>query len=245
LVTAAIIAVTVVSWVGHWDLVVVAWGSDYEFFLGVAHRWLSNGQFYQPHQLAGPYVAAINVDTLYPPAALVLFLPFVWLPAILWWVIPLGIIAFTVVLHRPQVWVWPFLALMLWWPRTQSIIVWGSTGMWIAAFIALAIRFRWMAALVMLKPSLAPFALLGVGSRGWWVAGVVLAAVSAPMLPDYLAALRNNVGPYPGLDYSIQDIPFLAIPVIAWLARSQQPRYAQNDRRVVRTRRSVLAGLRR
>jgi hypothetical protein len=134
---------------------------------------------------------------------------------------------------------------MLWWPRTQSIVVWGSTGMWIAAFIALAIQFRWVAALVMLKPSLAPLALLGVRSRGWWVAGVVLATVSAPMLPDYLAALRNNVGPFPGLDYSIQDIPFLAIPVIAWLARSQEPTHAEGDRQVVRTGRPVLAGSRR
>jgi hypothetical protein len=41
------------------------------------------------------------------------------------------------------------------------------------------------------------------------------------MLLDYVAALRNNVGSFPGLDYSVQDIPFIAIPLIAWLARTR------------------------
>jgi hypothetical protein len=40
------------------------------------------------------------------------------------------------------------------------------------------------------------------------------------MLPDYITAMRNNVGSFPGLDYSVQDIPFIAIPLVAWLARS-------------------------
>ena len=43
------------------------------------------------------------------------------------------------------------------------------------------------------------------------------------MLPDYIAALSNNVGPFPGLDYSVQDIPFIAIPIIAWMARTEGP----------------------
>ena len=47
--------------------------------------------------------------------------------------------------------------------------------------------------------------------------------VSLPMLPDYIAALRNNTGSFPGLDYSVQDIPFIAIPFIAWMARTETP----------------------
>ena len=121
---------------------VAAWGADYDFFRSVADRWLATGAFYRPHQLAGPYEAAINVDTLYPPIALALFLPFAWLPAVLWWAIPLSIIAWSV-RSRPAIWVWPFLAVMIWWPRTQSIIVWGNTGMWIAAFLALSTPIRW------------------------------------------------------------------------------------------------------
>jgi hypothetical protein len=216
----AILYLALRSWIDQWPLVVAAWGADLEFFLMVANRWLTTGEFYAAHQLAGPYEAAINVDTLYPPAALFLFIPFVWLPSALWWAIPLGTIGYFVLRCRPVVWVWPFIALMIWWPRTQSIIVWGNTGMWIAAFLALAFRYRWPGALILIKPSLAPFALVGIKSRGWWVVATAFAAVSLPMLPDYIAALRNNVGSFPGLDYSVQDIPFIAIPLVAWLARS-------------------------
>jgi hypothetical protein len=221
--TAAILVVTVWSWLDLGEVVVAAWGADFDFYLGVTQRWLSTGQFYQPHQLAGPYVASINVDTLYPPIALVLFLPFVWLPAALWWAIPLGIVAWSVLRSRPPLWVWPFLALMLWWPRTQSIIVWGGTGMWIAAALALATRFGWPGALVLLKPSLAPFALIGIRSRGWWVIAIAMAILSLPMLPDYVTALRNNVGSFPGIGYSVQDIPFLAIPLIAAMSSGRWP----------------------
>jgi hypothetical protein len=220
--TLAILYLAVRSWIDQWPLVVFAWGADYEFFLTVANRWLATGEFYAAHQLAGPYEADINTVTLYPPAALFLFLPFVWLPAVLWWAIPLGTIVFLVVRWRPSIWVWPFLALMLWWPRTQSIIVWGNTGMWIAAFLALALAYRWPGALILIKPSLAPFALVGIRSRGWWVVAIALALVSLPMLPDYITAMRNNVGSFPGLDYSVQDIPFIAIPLVAWLARADR-----------------------
>jgi hypothetical protein len=218
--TVAILYFTVRSWTDLWPQVVAAWGADFDFFVTVANRWLASGEFYAAHQLAGPYEAAINVDTLYPPVALFLFLPFLWLPAALWWAIPLSVIVWSVVRWRPAMWVWPFLAVMVWWPRTQSIIVWGNTGMWIAAFLALALRYRWAGALILIKPSLALFALVGVRSRGWWVVATAAAALSLPMLPDYIAAMLNNVGTFPGLDYSVQDIPFIAIPIIAWMART-------------------------
>ncbi|MDP9225118.1 MAG: hypothetical protein M3P18_14985 [Actinomycetota bacterium] len=218
--TAAIVLLAATSWVSHWDLVVDQWGNDLEFFVSVASRWLTSGDFYDPRQLAGPYEAAINVDTLYPPAALLLFLPFVWLPAVLWWAIPLGIVTWHVARCRPVWWVWPVLALILWYPRTQSIIVWGSTGMWIAAVVALGLRYRWPAALVMLKPTLAPFALIGVRSRWWWLVGVILFVVSVPMLADYLTAMSNEGGEFGTLDYSLQDVPTIAIGVIAWWART-------------------------
>lgn len=95
--------------------------------------------------------------------------------------------------------------------------------MWVAAFVALALRFGWPGALVLLKPSLAPFALIGARSRGWWLVALAMALISLPMLQDYIAALRNNVGAFPGLDYSVQDIPFIAIPIIAWMARTKKP----------------------
>lgn len=218
--TAAILYVTVRTWVDLWPHVVAGWGADYDFFVTVATRWLATGEFYASHQLTGAYAAAINVDTLYPPIALFLFLPFLWLPAALWWAIPLSIIGWSVFRWRPVIWVWPFLSVMVLWPRTQSIIVWGNTGMWITAFLALALRYRWAGALVLIKPSLAPFALVGVRSRGWWIVATAMVILSLPMLPDYIAAMLNNVGAFPGLDYSVQDIPFIAIPLIAWMART-------------------------
>lgn len=75
----------------------------------------------------------------------------------------------------------------------------------------------------MLKPTFAPFALIGIQRRAWWIgAGGLVAAslVLLPMWPDFIAALRNNVGPWPGLFYSVPDYLFCAIPVVAWWARA-------------------------
>jgi len=219
--TVAILVITAVLWIRDWDLVVSQWGNDLEFFVSTASRWLATGQFYQQRQLAGPYEVAINSDVLYPPAALLLFVPFVWLPAILWWLIPIGIVSWSVARSRPSWAVWPFLALILWFPRTQSIIVWGGTSMWIAAFVALGLSSRWPAALVMIKPTLAPFALIGVRSRWWWAAGFALFALSIGMLTDYLTAMDNMEGAFATIYYSVQDFPTIAIPLVAWLARKK------------------------
>ena len=45
-------------------------GTDHTFYVSVARRWLDTGQFYLPHQLAGPYVVRPDVDVLYPPISL-------------------------------------------------------------------------------------------------------------------------------------------------------------------------------
>jgi hypothetical protein len=203
--------------------VIAQWGSDYTFYRTVAERWWTVGDFYLPYQVAGPYIAESGVETLYPPAALGLFLPFVWLPAILWWVIPLGIIGWHVATSRPPWWAWPVIVLLLWWPRTQSIIIWGNVGLWEAAFVALGLRFGWPSALVLLKPSLGPFALIGIRTRGWWLTTAILVVASLPMASDYIAAMRNNVGPWPGLLYSVGDLPAMLIPVVARLGALVDP----------------------
>jgi hypothetical protein len=207
------------------------WGEDYGFFVDKARRWVEIGQFYNPHQLAGPYEAETAIDVLYPPVALYLFVPFVFLPAFLWWIVPLGILGWHVRAARPAVWAWPILAVLAWVPRDQSIVIWGSTGMWIGAIVALALRFAWAAPFVLLKPTFAPFALVSVWRKAWWV-GLALFALASlsvlPMWPDYFTALRNNVGPWPpGLLYSVPDYLFVAIPIVAWSARTQ----VRSDRR--------------
>ncbi len=227
LVTAGQLGAIAVSWASVLPEILNQWGEDYQWFVDMTRRWVETGIFYNPHQLAGPYEAGSGVDMLYPPVALFLFVPFVWLPAFLWWIIPLGVLTWHVATARPQWWAWPLLALLVFVPRSQSIVIWGSTGMWIAAFVALGLRFAWASPFVLLKPSFAPFALIGITRRQWWVGAAALAGLSLlvlPMWPDFVAVMRNNVGPWPGLFYSVPDVPFMLVPVVAWWGRSGQVR---------------------
>ena len=93
--------------------------------------------------------------------------------------------------------------------------------MWIAAFVALGLRFAGPSVLVLIKPYFAPFALIGFGRRAWVVSAVVFGAINALLLPvwlEYFAAWRNASN-WPGLGYSPADFLMVAIPVVAWLAR--------------------------
>ena len=47
-------------------------GMDYRYYVSLGERWLADGTFYLPHQLAGPHEVGLlglsqHVDTLYPP----------------------------------------------------------------------------------------------------------------------------------------------------------------------------------
>ena len=85
-------------------------GADLVFFRSIAEHWLDTGQFYLEHQLTGPYVVQTQVDVLYPPTALLLFVPFVWLPSLLWWLLPVGIFVLAIRQLRPARWTWPLIA---------------------------------------------------------------------------------------------------------------------------------------
>jgi hypothetical protein len=224
--TIALVASSAASLVSVAGDVLDQWGNDYLFFVGVAQRWVVTGDFYGVEQLAGPYVAASGVSVLYPPIALYLFVPFTVLPEFLWWAIPLVIVAWHIVTARPTWWAWPVIALLLFAPRSQSIIIWGNTGMWVMAFVAIGLRFAWASPLVLLKPTLAPFALIGIRRRSWWVGLAVLLAASLLLLPhwfDYITAMRNNVGAWPpGFLYSLPDCLLVAVPIVAWIARQER-----------------------
>jgi hypothetical protein len=189
-------------------------GIDYTLYMDATRRWLDGGTFFQPYQLAGPYPLQMG-DVLYPPTALWLFIPFTLLPALLWWAIPLGVTAAMVWRLRPAPVAWPFLAFCCFWPPFVARIVAGNPVMWVMAAVALGFAFRWAFVGVLLKPSLFPFALLGVRSRSWWVALAVVVAASIPfgaMWIDWVKAVTNSSG---GLLYSLQDVPILLLPVIA------------------------------
>jgi hypothetical protein len=91
--------------------------------------------------------------------------------------------------------------------------------MWVDAAIAAGLLWAWPSALVLLKPSLGPFALLGVRHRSWWVAVGVVVLLSIPfgeLWLDYLSVLRNSGVP---ITYSVLDLPLAVAPIIAWLGR--------------------------
>ena len=222
LTVTGVVGVMAVAWaVQLWSIIDshrFGFGVDFNQYSDHTRRWLDGGGFYLPRQLAGP-TSVQDGDPLYPPLVLYLMLPFQVLPAWLWWAIPLPIFVVLTAAFRPAPWTWPILAVIALWPRTPALIFYGNPGMWMVAAIAAALWWRWPAPLVLIKPSLAPFALIGIGSRGWFVTAAVLALAALPfgsLWLDYLTVLRNSSVP---LSYSLLDAPLALAPVVAWLGR--------------------------
>jgi hypothetical protein len=196
-------------------------GVDFHQYLDHLARWQTTGQLYLPRQLAGP-TSVMDGDPLYPPTVLWLLLPFKVLPEPIWWLVPTAIIVVTLVRLRPAPWTWPLLAMIALWPRTPALFYYGNPGMWMVAFICLALWRPWAGPLILLKPSLAPFALLGFGRRSWFIALAVVVAASIPFAGlwlDYLTVLRNSSVP---LTYSLLDLPLALAPIIAFLGRRRE-----------------------
>ena len=76
-------------------------GEDRLFFQAIGQRWLDGAPIYHPHQLAGPYQLTLQVDNVYPPSALLLFVPLTVLPAFLWWLIPLAVTGYVIAAGGP------------------------------------------------------------------------------------------------------------------------------------------------
>ena len=168
-------------------------------------------------------------DILYPPVALWLFVPFSFTgprrsdPPRLWWVVPLGIVAAVVVApghgrcvaaHRP----------LLANPTTLLKNWTGNPVIWSMAAMALAVvgTSRFAAPFVLIKPSLAPFALFGIQQRSWWLGAAVFLALCVPfgsMWTDWITTLVNSQGG--GLLYSSLEAPMLLLPLVAWLGRTR------------------------
>jgi hypothetical protein len=197
-------------------------GVDFHQYQDHARRWLAGGGFYLPEQLAGPYRVYDLLPPLYPPPFVLLVVPFLWLPEILWWAIPLAGISVMVTWWRPSPWTWAAMALMCAWPRTYEIVLFGNPSLWIALFAALGTRWAPAYVAVLLKPSLFPVALLGVRHRSWWIALAVAGLIALPfglMWTDYAKALLNSDQ---GFAYSLRDVPIVLIPVIAWAGRTRR-----------------------
>ena len=228
------VALGVVAVEAAWVLWTMAGGGgypiacDYVALRDAAARWLGGGGFYPPFQLAGPYatLAAPGATPviMYPPLALWLFAPFVFLPAFLWWAIPLGLAVYGLAKLRPATWAWPLIAALALWPRIPEAIQNGNPAMWAFAFGCVALARGWTGPLLLLKPTLAPFALWGVRRRSWWVALAVMGGVSllfGSMWVDYVRVLLNARDPN-GILYSLNQVPTLLIPLVAWAGRRRE-----------------------
>ncbi len=194
---------------------------DFVYYRDVGQRFLDTGALYLPYQLAGPYDVTLMADVLYPPSALVLFVPFVWLPAILWWAVPIAVTVYVIAGWRPRMWAVAAMLLLLIWPRANAAFLFGNTDMWAMAGVAAGLRWGWPAILLTLKPTFAPFALVGIRHRSWWVAAAVLlvvAIVTFPMWRDYVTAMSNLRA---SLDYSLGSLPLLFVPIVGWLGRQE------------------------
>lgn len=193
--------------------------TDYELYMAATRRWLEAGVFYHPEQLVSPYTVQVG-HVLYPPVALWLFVPFTFLPAVLWWAIPIGVSAWVIWILRPGPIAWPIMALCLWGP-VQIHFVSGNPGLWAMMFLALATRWPFFGPFVAFKATFGPLGLWGNRHRAWWTGLAVLSAMSLAVLPmwsDWIRVLINSRGSG-GLLYSWQEAPLMLIPIIAWLAR--------------------------
>ena len=213
---------------------------DYRWHMEASRRLLDTGTPYHAYQLAGPYslqeglIPAIGAPILYPPIAFALFIPFLWLPALLWWAIPITILVFCMTRHRPPLWGWALTGACFCWLPSIGVYIFGNPGMWIAAFVAAGTVWSWPFVLVLLKPTFAPIALLGATHRSWWVALAVLGAISVLFWPvwfDWFTILDNADLT---LGYNTPTVPLMVAPLIPWLLDPRHPIRGWVARRLVR-----------
>lgn len=201
------------------------WGGDFRFYTDASRRWLEGGGFYLQRQLHGLYETQMG-DVLYPPTTLYFFIPFLVLPAQLWWILAIGLLAFVVWSWRPAPWAIALTLVCLATPNLVNMYFRGSPGIMVAALVAAALRWKWPGALILLKPSVLPFALIGIRSWGWWIVAGALVLLTLPLLsliPDWLHAVFDSRGA-DGLLYSLRDVPLLLVPVFAYLGRTRNPK---------------------
>src|SRR4051812_4993102 len=216
------------------DLGGTDWGADLRGYVEASRSWLAGDGFYLPRQLHGPYAIELG-DVLYPPTTLYLFIPFLLLPYQLWWVLAVGLLGFVVWSWRPALWADASILVCLAFPNQPVLYFRGAPVIVFAALVAAALRWKWPGALILLKPSILPFALIGIRTRGWWITAAILLVLPLPLIPlipDWLRAVVDARSPE-GWLYSVKDLPLLMVPVIAYLGRTRDPHL-----RVVHTRRT-------
>ena len=196
------------------------WGVDIGHYLDGTRRWLAVGTPYLPSEVAAPFDYQPQTF-MHPPVALLLFLPFLYLPILAWWVIPLAITGAIVVACRPAPWTWPLIAMAVAYPRFHDALIVGNSDLWVLAGIAAGLRFGWPALVIVIKPSLGFFVLAGSRHRSWWLGWIGVAILCVPfgvLWIDWVHVVINSPGDF---TYSLWNVPYLLAPVVAWLGRTR------------------------
>ena len=224
--TVVLLAVAAFEFVWLWQYIdgQRALGVDLNYYREIAQRWLDTGVWYTDRQLAGPYETQTLVDNLYPPHALYLFLPWVIQPLFpLWYALPLGMLAFAIWRLRPRPWFWLVFAGILALPKTSVPILYGNSDLWVLFFASAGVLWGWPAVFATFKPSMGPFALLGVHRRSWWIAAVALAVLTLPQIQLWLLWPRVIDNSTATVEYSLAVYPLILVPIIARVASTTRP----------------------
>jgi hypothetical protein len=192
--------------------VVHSWGADYSVYMETTRRWLSGGDFYRPFTV------------FYPPIALLALIPMSYLPAALWWAIPVATIAY--VAARQCRSDWQRVALLAALADFALVpLASGNGSLWVAAAIVAGNRWGWPAALIALKPNLAPWMLVGVRRRSFWIVLGALALVSLVLLPMWVGWAQALEGWYANPAWR-QGNPGFASPGEDYLTSFLSPMFA-------------------
>jgi hypothetical protein len=194
---------------------------DFLLYRDAAARWLAGGQFYPASQLAGHWTISGGA-ILYPPVTLWLFVPFTGLPAVLWWAIPALLVAWALWRLRPGALAWPVMAFLVGFSAFPAFVRAGNPMMWALTAMFAGCATVGPSVLVLLKPSLAPFALFGAWDRRWWLWAGGFALACLPFGFLWLDWVRSLLGSNGSLAYSYREVGLLAVPLVAWVGR--QPR---------------------
>jgi hypothetical protein len=190
-------------------------------FRDIAQRWVTTGEAYYPIQFAGAYLPDGLVN-LYPPIVLYLWAPLLYVPMILWWIIPLGIVGWHIYHCRPAPWTWPVLALLFGLFPTVSGLIYGSSTMWSMAFIALGFRYPAAFALIVFKPIDCFVWLLAFRKRAFWIGLVVVGLAAIPFGDLWIEWVRATLNISATPLRNITGWAMLAVPVVAWLGRTDR-----------------------
>ena len=141
--------------------------------------------------------------------------------------------------HRPPLWGWALTLACFCWFWSMGVFLFGNPGMCIVAFVAAGTVWSWPFALVLLKPTFAPIALLGARHRSWWITvGGDGGRSRCCSCRSGSTGSRSSRNSDVTLCYNFPTIPLMVAPLIPWLLDPRHPIHGWIARQ--RARRSAV-----